>query len=371
MNRKIKVVGLTLGDPFSRASRSGVNYSIFSRIREKCELLDVFDLDLKGAQKILSALMSFSPNRRRWSNKLHQSPRAFRIRTLMAQKILSEVPSGYDLIYQDGAMFMPGKQPAVPFVSYHDSNVILSVRGGPFAHGAHYHGRSFQETLDQERIVYEKAALIFTMSDWLRDSMIRDFGISEEKVVTVYAGTNLASENFDKKYDGKTILFVGNNFERKGGSVLLEAFKIVRKEIKDAKLIIVGPELNLNEEGIVIKGNMSDKEELAQCFRNASLFVLPSFYEPFGIVFAEAFAFKNPCIGSNTCAMPEIIEEGKGGFLVPKGDSKILADRMISLLKDENLSRRMGSYGYEKARTIFNWDVVVDKMIAHSMRVIG
>jgi len=51
-------------------------------------------------------------------------------------------------------------------------------------------------------------------------------------------GTNLPAEDFNQAYDGKTILFVGNDFERKGGTVLLEAFRTVKKEIKGARLIM-------------------------------------------------------------------------------------------------------------------------------------
>jgi len=165
----------------------------------------------------------------------------------MAERKLGEVRFGYDLIYQDGAMFMPGIAADKPFVSYHDSNVLLSERGGSLAHGAHYQGDGLQETIAQEKKVYERASLIFVMSDWLKKSLIRDFGIAEEKIVTTYAGTNLQAEDFDKSYDGKTVLFVGNEFERKGGPVLLEAFIKVKGEIRDARLIIVGPHLDLHE----------------------------------------------------------------------------------------------------------------------------
>jgi glycosyltransferase involved in cell wall biosynthesis len=204
----------------------------------------------------------------------------------------------------------------------------------------------------------------------LKKSFVHDFGISEEKVITVYAGTNLKVEDFDKNYDSKTILFVGKNFERKGGEALLEAFRLVRKKIKDAKLIIIGPNLNINKEGVEVKGLITDKNELAKYFKQASIFVLPSLFEPFGIVFAEAFAYKNPCIGSNICAMPEIIEEGKGGFLISPNDYKILADRIITLLEDENLSKKMGSYGFEKVKNIFNWDIVVNKMLFHCSKIV-
>jgi glycosyltransferase involved in cell wall biosynthesis len=62
--------------------------------------------------------------------------------------------------------------------------------------------------------------------------------------------------------------------------------------------------------GITVKGFVK-KEELAYLYRNASIFVMPSIFEPFGHVFLEAIAYKTPCIGCGKDAMPEIIKEGK------------------------------------------------------------
>ena len=373
MRAKMKIVGLTLGDPLSTTSRSGVNYNVFTRLKNSnlCELIDVYDLDLHGFAKIILAAKKFSFNRVKWGNKLHQSPDAFKIRTRYAETYLKNLQYKTDLIYQDGAMFYPGKKTDIPFVSYHDSNAILSAKGGKYAHGSHYAGRILRETLNQEKLVYENATIIFTMSDWLKSSLIDDFGIKEEKIKTVYAGTNLKIEDFNKSYDGRTILFVGNDFKRKGGQVLLEAFKVVKTKIKDAKLKIVGPHLAIDQPGVELIGNIADKSVLEGLFKDASIFVLPSLFEPFGIVFAEAFTYKTPCIGTNICAMPEIIEDGKGGFTVPTNNISILADKIINLLEDEKLSKAMGEFGFKKVQELLNWDVVVQKMINHCVNAVN
>lgn len=370
MSRKIKLVGLTLGDPFDPSSRSGVNYEIFSRFKEKFDLIDVFDLDVSGVWKLILAVRHFSLNRRRWGNRLHQNPVAFNIRTNMAQRKLEAIKYEFNLIYQDGAMFMPGRVTKAPYVSYHDSNVVLSAKGKPYSQGAHYTKSNLEKTFKQEKMVYENATLIFSMSNWLKKSLVEDFNIAEEKIITVYAGTNLPAKDFDKIYDGRTILFVGKNFERKGGKTLLEAFRLVRREVRKARLLIVGPESGFIQDGIEFLGPVNDKSRLATLFKEASVFVLPSFYEPFGIVFAEAFAHKTPCVGTNICAMPEIIEDGKGGFVIPPGDYQTLAKRIVELLKDEGLMRQMGGYGFNKAKTIYNWDIVVDKMALHCSRIV-
>ncbi|MBK8335764.1 MAG: glycosyltransferase family 4 protein [Sterolibacteriaceae bacterium] len=333
-------------------------------------MVDVFDLDLRGITKACVALATFSPDRRRWGNRLHQNAWSFDIRTASARRALEGLDRDFDLIFQDGAMFHPPLDIGRPFVSYHDSNVVLAAKAGELSQGAHYGGGALRRAIARERRVYNSASLVFTMSDWLKDSLIADFGVAAEKIVTVYAGTNLPVQDFEKEYDGKTVLFVGRNFERKGGAVLLEAFRRVRKNIAGAKLIVVGPDTTQNEDGVEFVGRVTDKQQLAAYFRQASIFAMPSFYEPFGIVFAEAFAYKTPCIGSDTCAMPEIIGDGEGGFVVPVGDSAALADRIMKLLGDRELARRMGEFGNRRARERFNWDSVVAKMVFHFTRLV-
>lgn len=95
------------------------------------------------------------------------------------------------------------------------------------------------------------------------------------------------------------------------------------------------PNIDIRQDGVEVKGRVTDAAKLAAYFRDLSFFVLPSLLEPVGTVFVDAFAFKNPCIGTDICAMSEIIDEGNGGYLVPLNDSKALAASMIMILKDD------------------------------------
>jgi glycosyltransferase involved in cell wall biosynthesis len=207
------------------------------------------------------------------------------------------------------------------------------------------------------------------MSKWLADSFCKDFSVDENKVFPVGAGINLPriSKPSITRQETKKILFVGKDFRRKGGHILLESFAKVRKKIKNAELIIAGPTLDDLPDGVRCEGFISKTTDeginrLLTLYSEANIFVLPTLYEPFGIAYAEAMAHKLPCIGTNNCAIPEIIDDKKTGFLVPTNDSVTLAKSIITLLEDNELCMSMGQQGYNKYLDSYRWEIVTDKI---------
>ena len=143
---------------------------------------------------------------------------------------------------------------------------------------------------------------------------------------------------------------------------------ISESEGRTIELFIIGSKLKHEPEGvtsfgIVSKNNPDGKHVFRQLYRDANIFVMPSLYEPFGIAFVEAMANRIPCIGTNNCAMPEIIEDGKCGFLVPINNSEILAMRIIELLRQPEIAKEMGEYCYKKYLEKYTWEVVANKVL--------
>jgi glycosyltransferase involved in cell wall biosynthesis len=114
--------------------------------------------------------------------------------------------------------------------------------------------------------------------------------------------------------------------------------------------------------GFISKGDPAGIDALLAEYARATVFAMPSLYEPYGIVFAEAMAHRLPCIGTDNCAMPEIIRHGETGYVVPVGDEVALADRLISLLRDPAAARQMGNAGYEKYTRDHTWKAVTGRM---------
>jgi glycosyltransferase involved in cell wall biosynthesis len=102
---------------------------------------------------------------------------------------------------------------------------------------------------------------------------------------------------------------------------------------------------------------------LASTYASADVFALPTRFEPFGIAFVEAMHFGLPCVGPRAWAVPEIIADGETGFTVPVDDVDDLTERLLRLLRDRALARRMGAAGRERARRLFTWPQVVGRML--------
>jgi glycosyltransferase involved in cell wall biosynthesis len=367
---RFKLAGVIDEDPFDPRTWSGSSIYFFNAFKQHGVLQEAVSAQPSKGIQYLYKLASFQPDMVRWKFKYYLSLGRYRQMTRAAKRNLDRVDAdAYQVILQVGAWYdMTGYKDKL-VVSYHDANLatlIASPYGYPRISEAY-----IARTLKYERDLYQRIDLIFPMSRWLADSFIRDNGVDAWKVHPVGAGINLpyVREVKEKSYDTPRVLFVGKDFERKGGPFLLEAFARVRREIPNAELTIIGSRIATPPEGVrcvgfLSKTNSADIERLLDEYERASVFVMPSLYEPFGIVFAEAMAHRLPCIGTNICAIPEIIDEGLTGYCVPPGNSAALAARLQSLLRDPASCCELGERGFEKYRRDYTWAAVTGRICA-------
>ncbi|MDB5893303.1 MAG: hypothetical protein JWQ88_834 [Rhodoferax sp.] len=165
---------------------------------------------------------------------------------------------------------------------------------------------------------------------------------------------------------GRTVLNVGKFEKKKGQDVLIRAFGRLAGDHPDLRLSLVGAvadalpalqalcaELNLNER-VDFHVNVPHPEVGAH-FQAATVFVLPSRSEPFGIVLLEAGAFSLPVVASHVGGVPEIVSDGQTGLLVPPDDVDRLAQAIRSLLDDPSKCRALGHGLHERVVTEFTW----------------
>jgi len=337
----------------------GKNASLFEALDRRFGVEAVLrPVESPGLGRLLQ-VAAFHPDRDRWRRRFNLHPRTFAARTARARKLLAEYPGR--LVVQLHTMMGPGG--GRPFVLHTDGSYLLTERH--FPEGAPLRGRARARFLELETEVYRSAAALFPRSAWLARSFIEDYGCEPRRIVVVGAGSNLPLLPLpSRRWDRRIALFVGNEWRRKGGPGLLQAWERVAAALPGARLQVVGvarPPRALPP-GVEWLGVVHDRQRLAALFAQASVFVMPSVYEPWGHVFLEAMASGLPCIGTRICAMPEIIQEGVTGLLVPRRDPAALARALLTLLSDPAAGEAMGRSGQARIRAGWTWDEVVARM---------
>ena len=155
----------------------------------------------------------------------------------------------------------------------------------------------------------------------------------------------------------KNILFVGADWERKGGPILITVFEKVLKKHPDAILTIVSKTpKNLSVKNGNILG-LIPVQQLSQHYKAANIFCLPTLREPFGVVFVEAMKYKLPIVANNVGGLPDLVKNGFNGYLIDNNIDKYVT-AICHLLDNPAKCIEMGQNGFEFANENFTWDKV-------------
>ena len=202
-------------------------------------------------------------------------------------------------------------------------------------------------------------ARIYTFSDWARKIYI-DHGVRRDKVEVIYPGFDVPSLATPRTArETVNFLFIGREFARKGGPLVVEAFERLRESHRNVSLTIVTRESERikQTDGITVLPFMSRARLYAEAYAAADVFVMPTEAEGWGFTNAEAMSFALPVISTRISAIPEIVEHGRTGFLIEPGDCQALVGVMSRLAENVDLREEMGRRGRERFIANFSRDV--------------
>ena len=215
-------------------------------------------------------------------------------------------------------------------------------------------------------ITYQSAAHLVTWSQWARQGLVDEYKMVPEKITVIPPGIAVKAWDTERlQKDPGTpvrILFVGGDFERKGGQLLLQAFRRIRAERSQTDLQDKTLELHLvthahlmDEPGVRIYRDMQpNSSRLRKLYRDCDIFCLPTNADSLGIALAEAGAAGLPLIATNMAAIPEIVQLDKSGILIPPGDLDALCEALQLLTTRPELRIQ---YGMEARKVVFtNYD---------------
>ncbi len=217
----------------------------------------------------------------------------------------------------------------------------------------------------------EKARKVIAVSQTTKKDLVKFYNVPDEKIEVVYNGYEKSAikgeTNKTITYNLKPktyILYVGTLQPRKNIDTLIQAFQTFKKSNSEFKLVLVGKkgwlyehifklveELKL-EKDIIFTGYTSDTE-LINLYKNAFCFVLPSFYEGFGIPLLEAMSLSAPVISSYTSSLPEI--GGEAALYFDPKNALELAEKLEELKENQRLRKELIKKGKERVKK-FSWD---------------
>lgn len=267
------------------------------------------------------------------------------------------------IVLQNGALFGPGDPAPFPYVLLLDhTRALAEASPGWRAAGVPPPLRYGPGWFAREAAVYRGAAALATFSENAARSLVRDYGVEAERVHVVGAGANVFPDTAPRRDDGQTVTFVGYDFERKGGRVLLEAMALLRRRMPKARLLVAGAPVPERAPPRVAFLGPVEPDVLPALFAQSTVFALPTLQEPFGLAFLDAMACGLPCVGTRLEAVPEIVRDGETGLLVPPGDPVALAAALERLLGDPTRARAMGARGRARVFASGLWSHVAARL---------
>jgi hypothetical protein len=242
----------------------------------------------------------------------------------------------------------------------------------------------------RERWTALTADLLVTHSRAHRDRMAEELSIDPERISVVPHGIPVHPEfRRDPPRAGElTVVYLGRMEKRKGTMDLLGAIPEVLREVPQARFVLIGADrphcpggrthVRFVEEEF--PGHVRERieflgrlptEEVDRRLQGADLFVAPSVYESFGLIFLEAMRWGTPVIGTKAGGIPEVVEDGKSGLLVPPNDARALASAMVVLLKDADRRRRIGEAGRSRVESLFSDRIMATRVADLYGRAVG
>ncbi|MEO0838848.1 MAG: glycosyltransferase family 4 protein [Cyanobacteria bacterium J06643_5] len=316
---------------------------------------------LKKIGKLVKKRFSFLPVKS--ASSLRKNADSFIKTSRSLEKRIRSLKYKPDLIFHLYGMYNPlWDNFDIPYVTYLDYTMALAKRNwsawAPFGIE-----QDFYSWIECERRAYQNTSHLFTKSSLVKHSLIEDYGVSPHKItVAGTSGKFLEPYQGKKKFGSKQILFNGSDFERKGGDLVLAAFQKVKQEIPQAKLVIVGNNLSINQDGVQVQGFVSSSSAMENLFVETDIVVAPAICEPVGLFSIEAMNFGVPCIVSDNGGISEIIDSESDGIVISQPTSELLANQMIRLLSDINLLEQMSKNARHKIENLFNWTHIANKM---------
>ncbi|MDK2990522.1 MAG: hypothetical protein PWR16_2051 [Methanoculleus sp.] len=232
----------------------------------------------------------------------------------------------------------------------------------------------YRLTLFVSRVLPDR---IFVHGKALRDILVENYRIPAQKVHVIPIGEHEVApfvkfEQAGMEPDGLRVLFFGRIHRYKGLDYLIQAEPLITQKVPDARIVIAGTgedfgryeEAMAGRDAFEVYNYRIPYEEGARLFQQASVVALPYVEASQSGVIPTAYGFRRPVVVTDVGSLPEVVDDGETGYVVPPRDPAALAAAIVSLLEDPATCRRMGEQGYAKLKTDMAWSTIARSLLA-------
>jgi glycosyltransferase involved in cell wall biosynthesis len=350
---------------------SHINLSLLPELRAAAPHLEIVDVDLEP----LATPSAVARLRSRLSKALRYGPRRLTGRPVPADAAL-KTPFAFDRLGRIARQVTAAHGARVAITLQTQGLFDAATRGVPHvvytdhAHLTNLGYAAFDPAnlaadawIARERQAFRRADAVLVMSEHVRRSLAEQYGVPESRLHNVGAGVNAPSSPRSARGTAPTALFVGVEWERKGGPELVEAVGRARAEFPGLRLKVVGCQPPGLPDYCDVVGRVP-LAEVGDHMAAADLFCLPTRIEPFGIVVLEAMAARLPVVVPRLGAFPDFVRHGENGFLHEPLDVGSIAGTILEALRRRDDLPGIGEAARATVLAGYTWPKVAGRMAA-------
>jgi glycosyltransferase involved in cell wall biosynthesis len=371
MTKKTKIAFLCSGPPTDRKIWSGTIFKMYESFLAhniEVEWIQVNRFTNLESKFFLSIENLHKKIFNRGFNRNHFIAKAFSASKKL-QKVLKN--SDVDLIFAPTTIadiaFLKTDKPII-YLNDATFHQLLNYYGGMSGFG----WLSKKTTVFIEKLALQKSDFLIFSSNWAAKHAEDFYQIPKDKIEVIKFGSNATAPDkiVEKKYSGEiTFLFLGVEWERKGGQIALDAIKILRDRNYSVKLQVVGcipPMEDAEAMNVIPFLNKNNPEEARQIFnflQNSHFMFMPTRADCTPISFCEAASYGLPVISTDTGGVATVVEQGETGILLPiNARAEEYANEIEILLQNPEQIRALSQNAREKYENELNWSVWGEKM---------
>ena len=355
----MNILFLSRHDPMDINSWSGTLYHIYHKLKERHQV------KIMGTE-ILRQLELFTKGNLPDSEFITTDRYVKKLNLLLSERINA---TESDLIFFGDLLYTPFLDVNRPYI--HISDMTFEQMK---IHLSKPDERNIEPSIHLEQLLLNTANRIIYCSEWIKNRAVETYHLDPDKIDVVELGANIpapTSYTIDINTDICRLVFIGKEWEGKGGDKLLQVYEILKSDGFPCTLTIIGSgnkEIDIDDSNLTVypfldKSKPADLETLCKILSESHFLVLPTKFDAFGIVFCEASAYAVPSITADVGGVSQAVMDGKNGFLLPADATpNDYAEKIKTVFNDKENYLKLRQSSRKEFETRLNWDVWGEKV---------